>query len=70
MSTTGNTRGLFEIFYGEKPKIIGQFSEFGRIVYIIKRESIRGKMKDKTSKAIRVKYSEKNTRDTYKLYNP
>ena len=36
MATTGSTKSPFEIFYGEKPKIIGLFSEFGRIAYVTK----------------------------------
>ena len=31
MTDTGIKRSLFEIFYGEKSKIIGSFSEFGHI---------------------------------------
>ena len=38
MADTGSTTSLFEIFYGEKPKIIGLFSEFGRIGYVTKQE--------------------------------
>ena len=36
MSTTGSTTSPFERFYGEKPKIVGSFSEFKRIGYITK----------------------------------
>ena len=35
------TKIPFEIFYGEKPKIIGYFSEFGRIAYVTKKENIK-----------------------------
>ena len=50
MAATGSTKGLFGIFYGEKPKIIGLFLEFGHIEYIIKRENIKKKNMDKTYK--------------------
>ena len=33
METTGSNEIPLEIFYGEKLKIIGLFSEFGRIAY-------------------------------------
>ena len=41
MSTTGSTESPFIIFYGEKTKIIGLFSEFGRIDYVTKRGKLR-----------------------------
>ena len=53
----------------EKPKIVGSFSESGCIVYVTKRENIKGNVKDNTYKAIMVGYGENHTRDTYKLYN-
>ena len=31
MATIGSTTSLFKNFYGEKPKIIGSFSDFGCI---------------------------------------
>ena len=43
MATTGSTKRPFEMFYGEKQKIIGSFSEFGRITYINERENIKKK---------------------------
>ena len=70
MATTGSTTSLFEKFYGENPKIIGLFSEFGRIGYVTKRDKFKKQMADKTSNAIMVGYSDNHTRDTYKLYNP
>ena len=63
MDTTGSTTSPFENFEGEKPKIIGSFSEFGSIVYITKWGKFKKKMTDKTFKAIMVGYAENNTRD-------
>ena len=40
-ATTSSTKSPFEIFYGEKPKIIGSFSDFRRIAYVTKREILR-----------------------------
>ena len=60
----------FEIFYGEKPKIIGFLSNFGRIAYVMKRGNIKGQIKYKIYKAIMFGYTKKHTRDTYKFYNP
>ena len=57
-------------FYGENPKIIGLFSEFGRIAYVTKRKIIREQIKDKTLKAIIVGYAENHICDMYKIYNP
>ena len=37
MDTTGSTTIPFENSYGEKPRIIGLLSEFGRIGYVTKR---------------------------------
>ena len=37
MATTGSTTSLFGNFYGEKPKIIGSFTDFGHIGYATKR---------------------------------
>ena len=70
MATTGCTTSPFENFYGEKPKIIGLFSEFGNIGYVTKRYKLRKKMTDKTFKAIMVGYTDNHTRDTPRLYNP
>ena len=70
MATTGSTKSLFENFYEEKLNIIVSFSEFGRITYVTKREKIKKKTKNKTYKAIMVRYEDSRTRDTYKLYNP
>ena len=41
MATTSSTNIPFEIFYGEQPKIVGFFSEFRRIAYLIKRGQIK-----------------------------
>ena len=68
--TKGSTKSPFEIFYGEKSKIIGLFSYFGRIAYVTKRENIKKQMKDKTYKPIVVGRTDNNTRDTYNLYKP
>ena len=57
-------------FYGENPKIIGLFSEFGRIAYVTMRKIIREQIKDKTLKAIIVGYAENHICDMYKIYNP
>ena len=47
MATTGSTNIPFEILYGEKPKIIGSFSDFGRIGYVTKRENFKKQMTEK-----------------------
>ena len=70
MATTGSTISLFENFYGENPKIIGSFSEFGRIRYITKRENFKKQMTGKIFKAIMVGYADNHMKDTYKFYNP
>ena len=48
MDITGSTTSLFGTFYGEKPKIIGLFSDFGRIANVTKRDKIKKQMTDKT----------------------
>ena len=45
-------------------------SEFGCISYVTKRYKFNNKMIDKTFEAIMVGYTDNNTKDTYKLYNP
>ena len=70
MATTGSTTSPFKTFYGEKPKIIGSFSEFGRIGCVTKRYKLKKKITDKTFKAIVFGYTDNHTRDTYKLYKP
>ena len=47
MATIGSMKSLFENFYGEKPNIIGLFSEVGRITCITKRKNIKKQMKEK-----------------------
>ena len=42
MVTNNSQKIPFGIFYGEKPRIIGLFSEFGCITYVKNREIIRG----------------------------
>ena len=69
MANTGSTTSPFESFIGENPKITGSFSEFGRIIYVTKRDKFKKKMTDKCFNAIMVGYTDNNTRDTYKLYN-
>ena len=49
MDTTGIASIPFKKLYGEKPKIIGSLSEFGRIGYFTKREKSKKKMTDKHS---------------------
>ena len=70
MAAMGSTTSPFETLYGEKPKIVGLFLEFGRIGYVTKRDKFRKQMTVKTFKSIAVGYVDNNTRDTYKLYNP
>ena len=48
MYTTVNTTSPFKKIYGEKPKIFGSISEFGRIGYITKRYKFRKQMIYKT----------------------
>ena len=67
MATMGSTTSPFESFYGENPKIIGSFSEFGRIRYVTKRDKFKKQITDKSFKAIMVGYTDNHTRDTYKL---
>ena len=43
MENKVSTNNLFEICYGEKPKIIGSFSEFGRSTYVTKGKTQRNK---------------------------
>ena len=54
MATAGSTTSPFEIFYGEKPKIIGLFLEFWSIGYVTKQETFKNQMEDKTFKAIMI----------------
>ena len=70
MATTGSTKIPFEIFYGEKPKIIGSFLEFGRIAYVTKWGKPKKNMIKKMYKAIMVVCIDNHERYTYKLYNP
>ena len=70
MATTVSTTNPFENSYEEKPKIIGSFSEFGRIGYVAKRDKFKKQITDNTFKEIMVVYADNHTRDTYKLYNP
>ena len=37
MAATGSNTSPFKTIYGEKPKIVGLFLEFGRIGYVTKR---------------------------------
>ena len=69
MAIMGSTTSPFDIFYGEKPNIIGSFSEFGRIGYITKRDKFKNQITDKTFKSIMVGYAYNHIRDTYKFYN-
>ena len=57
MATTNSTKIPFEIFYGEKPKIISLLSEFRRIAYVTKKDKIKGQIKDTTCKAVMVGYT-------------
>ena len=70
MATIGSTTSPFGHFYGEKPKIIASFPEFGLIEYVTKREKFRKQITDKTFKEIMVGYAENHTGDTYELTNP
>ena len=45
MLATNSQKSLFEMFYGEKPNIIGSFSEFRCITYVTKRGNIKVWMK-------------------------
>ena len=70
IATMGSTTISFEIFYGEKPKIVVLFSEIVHIWYVTKRDKFRKQMTDKTFKAIMVGYADNHTRGTYKFYSP
>ena len=61
MATIGSTTSPFGHFYGEKPKIIASFPEFGLIEYVTKREKFRKQITDKTFKEIMVGYADNNT---------
>ena len=50
MDTTGSTTSPFQKTYGEKPNIIGLFSEFGRIGYVNKQYKFKKKITDKHSR--------------------
>ena len=50
MSRTGSTTSPFKNFYGKEPKIIGLFSEFGRIGYVTKRKNTKKQMTEKNSR--------------------
>ena len=67
MASTGNTKSPFLFFYGEKPKIIRLFQEFGRMSYINKQDKSKNNMTEKTYKAIMVGCAVNHTRYTYKL---
>ena len=64
MATKGSDTSPLENLDGEKPNIIGFFSEFGRTGYVNKRENLKKKMTDKTFKVIMVGYANNHTRDT------
>ena len=49
MDNIGSTTSPFENFYGEKPKIIGLFLEFGCIGYVTKQEKFKKKTTEKHS---------------------
>ena len=70
MATTGSSTSPFKRLYGEKPKIIGLFSEFGRIGYVTKQYKFKKKITDKKFNAIMVGYTDNHTRYMYKMYNP
>ena len=44
MATTCSTTSPFEKLYGEKPKIIGLFFEFGRIGYVTKMDNLKNQI--------------------------
>ena len=54
MANTGSTKKPFEVFFGDKPNVIGSLSEFGRIEYVTKRGNIKKQMKENTYKSIMV----------------
>ena len=56
MANTGSTTSPFEMFYGEKPKIIVLFLEFVHIDYITKYDKFKKKVTEKTLKEIMVGY--------------
>ena len=64
MANKVSTKSSFGNSYGENPKIIGSFSEFGRIAYVTKRDKFNKKITDKTFKANMVGYACNNNRDT------
>ena len=49
--------------------IVGLFSKFVCIGYVIKQNKFKKQIMDKTFKAIMVGYAKNHTRDIYKLYN-
>ena len=64
LATTGSTTIPFGNFYGEKPKIVGSFLEFGRIGYVTKWENCKKQMTEKIFKSITVECSNSHTRYT------
>ena len=62
IAATDSTTSPFENLYGENPKIIGLFSEFGRIGYVTKRDKFKKKMIDKTFRSIIVGYADNHSR--------
>ena len=63
MATTGSTTSTFKNVYAGKTKIIGSFSEFGRIGYVKKQDKFKKQITDKTFEAIMVGYAKIHTRD-------
>ena len=67
---TNNSQESRLVFYGENSNKISSFSDFGCSVCVTNRVKSKGQIKDKTFKAIMVRYVENHTHDTYKIYNP
>ena len=66
----GITTSPFQNFYGEKLKIIGSSSDFGRICYITKQTKSKKKITDKNSKSIMVGYAYNHTKGYVQVLQP
>ena len=69
IANTSSMKSSFEIFYGEKPKSIVPFSDFGYIAYITKWDKLKKPMIDNMYKSIMVGFTYNDKIYTYKLYN-
>lgn len=60
----------YELFTGEKSKLIPHMQPFGRIGEVTIKRKIKGKWTEKSQQMIMVGYAKNTTPDTYRMYNP